>query len=515
MASPAACSPVRLQRTRRGGPNHRQRAEGLRTVLHHEIPQDLLEALQKDEIALVVGTGVTIRSTGTAQASWTALLQAGIRECEVLGRVDSSRADTMRRELGSGHVDDFLSVGEKITRAFGGPLSGDFALWLRGRFADATVVETDVLDAIRDITHRYPQTKIITTNYDQVLDKHLNWPSVTWTSGPDRAQRVLRGREHGVIHIHGCWDDPQSVVLGTSSYENLLRNAVAVNLLRAAATMRTLVFVGFGAGLKDPTFVGLLSFLKDALERSTFRNFRLVRDSELQEAVKENKPAHRLIALPFGAGHHDLAPYLRRLRAEAQVASGRRGVSGRSKTPRPARRPFLVEDSAGIDSAVIATDFYGAVDWEGLFSQSSSVDLFFTYAYTWRHLFGEAIDDFVGRPGTQLRVVLPDLRSETATAEIAKRAGQEQSTLRQRVSEAIDYFLQRQVELRLHDAAQTYTAYRFDDVVVVAVYPHRRGPVQDVPTLLIQADSAAGAFFIEDFEAVWEMSWELTDVAGS
>jgi SIR2-like domain len=101
---------------------------------------------------------------------------------------------------------------------------------------------------------------VATTNYDGLVEEVTGWPVVTWRDGV-RVQRVLRGDERAVVHLHGYWGDPVSVVLGVRSYEAVLGDAAAQGLQRAVAGMRSLLFVGFGAGLADPNFAALRAWL--------------------------------------------------------------------------------------------------------------------------------------------------------------------------------------------------------------------------------------------------------------
>ena len=44
---------------------------------------------------------------------------------------------------------------------------------------------------------------------------------MTWRNGA-QVQQVLRGQRKAVLHLHGHWEDPASVVLGIRSYEAVL-----------------------------------------------------------------------------------------------------------------------------------------------------------------------------------------------------------------------------------------------------------------------------------------------------
>lgn len=73
---------------------------------------------------------------------------------------------------------------------------------------------------------------------------------MTWRDG-DKAPRVTRGEEPGILHLHGHWEEPESVVLSVRSYEHIRGNVYAQVVLRAIQTIHTLLFIGCGNGLDD------------------------------------------------------------------------------------------------------------------------------------------------------------------------------------------------------------------------------------------------------------------------
>ena len=78
-------------------------------------------------------------------------------------------------------------------------------------------------------------------------------------------ERVLRREEKGVAHLHGYFRQPESVVLGSRSYDDVLRDEHAQAILRTLVLRDRLLFVGFGAGLSDPNFGNLLSWMARVL----------------------------------------------------------------------------------------------------------------------------------------------------------------------------------------------------------------------------------------------------------
>jgi hypothetical protein len=59
-----------------------------------------------------------------------------------------------------------------------------------------------------------------------------------------------------------------------------MSNAHAQTVLRALQTMKTLLFVGFGAGLKDPNFGRFLQWTATVFRQSEYRRFRLAKEDE-------------------------------------------------------------------------------------------------------------------------------------------------------------------------------------------------------------------------------------------
>ncbi len=114
--------------------------------------------------------------------------------------------------------------------------------------------------------------------------------------------------------------EPESVVLGIRSYEAVLGDAAAQGLQRAMASLRSLLFVGFGAGLEDPNFEALRAWLASTFPGSEYRHFRLCRDGEFTAVTAVHQREERILAVCYGAGHAALAPFLATLASHDSLA---------------------------------------------------------------------------------------------------------------------------------------------------------------------------------------------------
>jgi len=140
----------------------------------------------------------------------------------------------------------------------------------------------EVLEALSEL-----DVPIATTNYDGLIEEVTGLEPVTWRDR-NRVQRVIRGDEAGGLHLHGFWGDPQSVVLGVRSYDDVVSDPHAQATLRALAIVKSFLLVGFGAGLTDPNFGALREWMREALPGAEYRHFRLAREGEVAATVAQH-----------------------------------------------------------------------------------------------------------------------------------------------------------------------------------------------------------------------------------
>lgn len=316
------------------------------------------EALATNQLTVVVGTGVTAAATDNAPtATWRGLVNDGIAACEASGARTRAWADRARQDAASEFDFDLIVAAEKATDGLGGRASVDYRDWLARAVGSLKAVRFEVLDGITALADA--GALILTTNYDDLLADALGWDVVTWRD-PPRLQRVLRGREQAVVHLHGHWKDPASVVFGASSYADVLRDPGAVTFLKSAVYSRTMLFVGFGAGLDDPNFGALRSWMRDELSQSFFEHYRLVRDQDLAGGPLHD-PSERIAAVSYGPSHDDLAPFLKAL-PSGLSPSGLRGLptpgevaaSGRRGASRTIALPASQPDPRHLDELIAA-----------------------------------------------------------------------------------------------------------------------------------------------------------------
>lgn len=308
---------------------------------------DLRQQLAQRQVIVIVGAGVSMAATNGAEtASWLGLLRSGVARVEAVGQeVKAGWADRQRASIAGGDLDELLGVAENIARKLHAPRGGEYQRWLRESVGSLAVTDRTVIEALVALG-----APICSTNYDGLLESVSGLAPVTWRD-PSRCERVLRGDEHAIIHLHGHYLEPESVVLGLRSYEAVLGNEPAQALLRALRTYKTLLFVGYGAGLADPNFAAFLTWCERVFPESQYRHFRLARDSDVLDIQAAHGPAQRLFVLGYGPDYADLAPFLRCL-VVADAGAQRSGNTAIAVSMGPSERALV--DSVAAYRAHIA-----------------------------------------------------------------------------------------------------------------------------------------------------------------
>jgi len=296
---------------------------------------ELREQIAKGDALIIVGAGVSIAATGNAPtASWVGLLRDGIAGCEKVGlpKPKPGWGDSQRQALTNGDLVDLLAVASQIEQRLGGRTGGEFRNWLREAIGALDLKDRAVLEALRDLS-----VPMATTNYDGLIEEVTGHRPVTWRDGA-RVQRVVRGGDTGVLHFHGFWELPESVVLGSSSYDEVLGDTHAQAMQSALAVMKSFLFVGCGEGLSDPNFGNLLE--SRVLAGSEYRHYRLCLNNEQDAIQQQHPPGQRIFALPYGDQHEHLAAFLRDLKPTATTAAATTTASTSAPAPPGAAAPL-------------------------------------------------------------------------------------------------------------------------------------------------------------------------------
>lgn len=251
-------------------------------------------------VMFVVGGGVT-KSAGLP--SWTALVRDGLGRVRARGRLDAGELEMFEQQLTFASPTARAAVTDVVER---GLPAEDFAQWLAEKFAGGALELGDRSVPATLVEYGRRGALIATTNFDTLLEGATGLGSATVHE--PALEGILRGEERRVLHLHGVWNQPASVVLGAADYTRVLRDGAAQAALSRLLATHTLVFIGYHASGEDPNVVGFLRWVAGA--SAIDRHYRLVSRSELATRRPEDETAARVVPLVYGDSDEQLVEFL-------------------------------------------------------------------------------------------------------------------------------------------------------------------------------------------------------------
>ena len=271
----------------------------------------LKESVAKGQAIFVVGTGFSMSSSnGSTTANWVGFIRASIHHLSDLGKVDASWINAVQAlldyALSANDTTALISaagiVQQEVQKV--GPVA--VTNWLRETIGSLEAVDQSWGNALEQLG-----CPILTTNYDSLLEVTTGRPTATWQNSND-IQKILTNSKPAIGHLHGHWETPESVILSDSDYTRLLSSETSQELQRAASSLKSLVYVGVGAGLEDPNFSRLITWHRNSLGTSGLMHFRLCLDSEL-DGLKNLHADDHIVPVSYGTDYSHLPKFLESL----------------------------------------------------------------------------------------------------------------------------------------------------------------------------------------------------------
>ncbi|MEM6272883.1 MAG: SIR2 family protein, partial [Bacteroidota bacterium] len=278
------------------------------------LKNDLKKVIREGKAVVFIGSGVSIAATEGKEptASWTGLLKNGLEYAKNIGAQTNERSlQRALEDIESDNLIDLLSGTNKVKQWINAQGSGEYRRWLREAVGSIKARSTELIQNIA--AWGLP---LVTTNYDGLLEEVTGLRPVTWRQAA-KAQRAVRGIDRSYIfHLHGFWDEPDSVILDPADYARMVGDEFSQNLLRALGSLKSIIYIGCGEGLKDPNFGAFRKWAANLFEDSELRHYRLCRAGELEALRQVHAAGERVSLVPFGDEHGDLPGFIASLIAE-------------------------------------------------------------------------------------------------------------------------------------------------------------------------------------------------------
>lgn len=295
-------------------------------------------ALGRQQLVIICGTGVTASATGGVKtSSWKGLIEDGIRRAEAEGL---RNADWVARAMGdvdSNILTDMIVAAEKVTAALQ-EQPGLFEKWLEESVGSLKCKDPALPNELARLAR--DGALLVTTNYDDILADAGALKIVTESDGGAELRKAAKRLSAAIVHLHGHWKFPNSVVFGTSSYTRIASSESAKAFMTTLLYAETIVFVGVGEGLCDPNFEGLRKWCAAILGNTGDPHYRLAREGELAAIAAQHEAGENIKVVSYGADYKDLQPFLASVSPSvptrsAGVAGGQALQSRAAPTPTP------------------------------------------------------------------------------------------------------------------------------------------------------------------------------------
>ncbi|WP_285688940.1 hypothetical protein [Actinoplanes sp. NBRC 103695] len=160
----------------------------------------------------------------------------------------------------------------------------------------------------------------------------------------------------------------------------------------------------------------------------------------------------------------------------------------------------------------IGSSYLNELEWEELFSEIRELDIFVAYAQTWRNLHARHLHNLASRPGSRIRVFLPDPDDQSTIITLADRFAVSTEELRRRITATHDDFKDLRIaggadiEIRYRPGDRLYSFYRLDNVAVVGFYSHSRNRIPSIPVLVCRAPGSIFQFITDELVNIEQQS---------
>lgn len=240
----------------------------------------LVSLLEEGNALIGIGAGVSIETTKGRTHSFAQFVEDGWAFVKELG-LPILKPSNVSKSV----------EGEQIKKILSD--KGKFAEWLEKNFYGVEARDDGIYQALAQL-----KQPLFTANFDTLISMHARLPAATWES-VEEAVRILENKDPGVLHLHGIWTQPGSILFGQGfnrPRETLLQNDQVRQTLRGKSGVVTL---GMGHALTETDDNLVLDLINRVMEGAGEKHvFALV-----------PKPEAELIQAKLGDLKLDLVTY--------------------------------------------------------------------------------------------------------------------------------------------------------------------------------------------------------------
>ncbi len=238
------------------------------------IPPEIIDSLKSNKCILFVGSGLSskvTRSNMRRLPNWEKFLTE-LLDYAILKKVEFwDDPEFIRDMIKKGN---FIMAAQELQDRVGVSIMGKF---LNSIFRDKLVLPSE--------THRLlphiPFRAILTTNYDSLIEgaysieEEGRLPMVFTQEDLVERHQILQRDDFFIFKLHGHFDRPSTIVLGSRDYQDLLfRTPGYKQFIETLFSTHTVIFVGFSGD--DPDLNNILDKLASIYSRTLEKHYILL-----------------------------------------------------------------------------------------------------------------------------------------------------------------------------------------------------------------------------------------------
>lgn len=242
------------------------------------LPPELIDSINNGKCILFVGAGLSAkvkRKNKKQLPLWGEFLNELLEWAKSKNAMFWNGSDEITETIKKGN---YLLAAQELQECV---TLGEFSEFLNSVFRDSEVKPSKTHKNIFKIPFR----AILTTNYDNLLEgayalTHYGQVPIKFTQEDlNRISSPLRSEDFFLFKIHGDIDRPDSIVLGSRSYNQILfRTPEYIHFLETLFTTHTVLFVGFSGN--DVDFDFIVNRLSTIYSRTLNKHYILLPNSK-------------------------------------------------------------------------------------------------------------------------------------------------------------------------------------------------------------------------------------------
>lgn len=266
--------------------------------------EQLKGLLKEDKVIPVVGAGVSFAAAGLP--GWKGTIQNGLAYASARRLADNSTLIKAEGFLNDNKLTDGANLMKQILNAPGHP----FADWLEDLFGNVETASSDLIDSINNLSAPI----ILTTNYDDLLyakNKVYNKKIYDWSQHEETTRALIKKNEL-LLHLHGIYSKPKTIILSSDDYISLNREMGYKTVLQKLWSEYHFLFIGCSRdGVMDEDFSTIFKFLNEWFPGVPHSHFILMQESELEKGVHIPLAKEANVqAISYGTEHNNLPNFI-------------------------------------------------------------------------------------------------------------------------------------------------------------------------------------------------------------